>query len=267
MKFVYIICLLFSSIMFSQSKAIVPKQGAIVFKKVDTITDVEKYIISMVKLTSKMIDAQMKNIIERELVENQMQLNTDSTQINEMKQVMKNMIEESVMQDIDNKAIDNKDIKYHQLFKNQLVVKFQTLNDVIFENYNVINIQKNTSKTLESDSITIVSENIEYQYSKNEVLEIKEFKNETKKINGFKCFKVIMLFKPYYNEEDEFENFINQYVHKRELWVTDKIKCSYHPIENQKEIITKYYPLEITESIVGIEGQLVNFSIVSLSIN
>ena len=64
MKFVYIICLLFSSIMFSQSKAIVPKQGAIVFVKEENIFDKDLYIKSFKELMPQMkLKISLSNII------------------------------------------------------------------------------------------------------------------------------------------------------------------------------------------------------------
>lgn len=252
-----LIFLLFSTIVFSQNKAIVPTKGAIVFKKLEIISDVEKYKKSMGAMSSKMVDFQ----IEKELMDNLMKPNVDSTEINELKQTLKSIIEEDLNQDI-----ENKDLKYYQIFKKQLIVNYQTFNDNTYENYKIIDTYKNTLKIVDKDSITIISDNVNYQYSQDEVIEINEFREETKKINNFKCFKVILLFKPNYNEDDEFENFMNKYIHKRELWVTDKIKCTYHPIENHKEIITKYYPLEIIESNEVIEGHFINYATILFSI-
>lgn len=252
-----LIFLLFSTIVFSQNKAIVPTKGAIVFKKLEIISDVEKYKKSMGAMSSKMVDFQ----IEKELMDNLMKPSEDSIQINELKQTLKSIIEEDINQDI-----ENKDLKYHQIFKKQLIVNYQTFNDNTYENYKIIDTYKNTLKIVDKDSITIISDNVNYQYSQDEVIEINEFREETKKINNFKCFKVILLFKPNYNEDDEFENFMNKYIHKRELWVTDKIKCTYHPIENHKEIITKYYPLEIIESNEVIEGHFINYATILFSI-
>lgn len=251
-----LIFLLFSTIIFSQTKAIVPKQGTIVFKKSEIITDFEKYRKSFGVIASKMVDFQ----IEKELMDNLMKPSADSTQINELKQAIKFIIEEDL-----NQKIENKDLKYHQTFKEQLVINYITFDGDTYKNYNIIDTDKNTLKTVAEDSITLISENIPYLYNQSEIIEIKEFKDHTKMINGFQCFKVIMLFKPNYCEEGEFENFMNQYKHKRELWVTDKIKCSYHPVENHKEIITKYYPLEIIESNEAFEGNIVNYSIIEFS--
>lgn len=125
---------------------------------------------------------------------------------------------------------------------------------------------KKTFKTIAKDSTSIISENIPYQYSQNEIIEINEFRDEIKTINGFKCFKIIMSFRPNSNGGDEFESFMQQYLHKRELWVTDKIKCNYHPVINDEEILSKYYPLEIVESNEIIEGFVTSYKLNTLSI-
>jgi len=113
------------------------------------------------------------------------QLVDDSTQINELKQALKSIIEEDINQDI-----ENKDLKYHQIFKKQLIVNYLTFNDYTCENYKIIDTYKNKLKTVDKDSITIISDNLNYQYSQDEVIEIKEFREETKKINDFECFKL-----------------------------------------------------------------------------
>jgi hypothetical protein len=53
----------------------------------------------------------------------------------------------------------------------------------------------------------------------------------------------------------------------RELWVTQEIKCNYHPVINEEEILNKYYPLEIIEYSDEIKGQKTTYKIESLDIN
>lgn len=250
MKIKYLILLLLPTILFSQNKTIVPSFGTIVFNINETITDTEKYKKSLDEMVSNIVDFQ----IEKELAESLMKLNADSTQINELKQTLKNLVEEDL-----NLKIEEKDLKYHQCFKKRLVINYTTFNNNVIENYNIINTNKKAIKIIAKDSTTIISDNIPYKYNQNEIIEITEFKDETKNINGFECFKVIMLYKPNNDENNEFECFMNQYIHKRELWVTDKIKCNYHPIIDDKEIMTKYYPLEITESNEAIKGYQKNY--------
>lgn len=256
MKVNYLVFLLFSITLFSQ-KTIVPKEGTIVFIKKDSVTDIEKYKKSFGVMASKMVDFQ----IEKELVDNLMKPDTDSTQITELKKALISIIEEDL-----NKEIENKDLKYHQIFKNHSIINYATFNGNVIENYNFIDTHKKTFKTIAKDSTSIILENIPYQYSQNEIIKINEFRDEIKTINGFKCFKIIMLFRLNSNDEDEFESFMQQYLHKKELWVTDKIKCNYHPVINDEEILSKYYPLEILESNEIIEGLVTSYKLNTLSI-
>ena len=80
----------------------------------------------------------------------------------------------------------------------------------------------------------VKDENNEYaEFYKNEIIEISEFKNEIKTINGFKCFKVIYSF----NSQEKSFDFNNFSMNNRELWVTEEIKCNYHPVINDIEIL------------------------------
>lgn len=132
MKVNYLVFLLFSTILLSQ-KTIVPKEGTIVFIKKDTVTDIEKYKKSFGVMASKMVDFQ----IEKELVDNLMKPDTDSTQINELKKALKIIIEEDL-----NQKIEYKELKYYQIFKDQLIINYATFNGNVFENYNLIDAHK-----------------------------------------------------------------------------------------------------------------------------
>ena len=56
------------------------------------------------------------------------------------------------------------------------------------------------------------------------------------------------------------------YILKRELWVTNQIRCNFHPVINEKDILIKYYPLEIVESFEGLEGQITTYTLDKISI-
>jgi hypothetical protein len=59
---------------------------------------------------------------------------------------------------------------------------------------------------------------------------------------------------------------MNQYKQIRELWVTTQINCKYHPIINEKEVLLKYYPLEIIESSEMMEGYITSYTLESLTV-
>lgn len=68
--------------------------------------------------------------------------------------------------------------------------------------------------------------------------EIIEYRNETKLILGYQCFKVLV--------RKKFQSNLHLTIYDIEMYVTEDIKVSYSPITRSKEILDKYYPLEIT---------------------
>ncbi len=247
MKFVYIICLLSSSIMFSQSKAIVPKQGAIVFVKEENIFDKDLYIKSFKELMPQMKAKMKEDIFIERLTDGK---KTDTLLLNlEVEKMAQNfvmmlpyMVEEP-----------SEKIKIHHEFNRDTIIMYYSIdgkvNNKIFIN----------STSLEAKNVF----NEYVDFDKNEIIKISEFKNEIKTINGFKCFKVIYNFKTQGKSVD-FSNFSMK---NRELWVTEKIKCNYHPVINDIEILEKYYPLEIIEYSNDIKGILTTFKIETIKLN
>lgn len=59
------------------------------------------------------------------------------------------------------------------------------------------------------------------------------YRDSLKNINGFDCYKVVIIDK----NSEGFGTY-------KEMYVTDKIKSLYHPLQIRKELIEKYYPLE-----------------------
>lgn len=260
MKTTTFILLLITSIVYSQTiKTIVPTTGIIVLKKKEIITDTEKYKKSFAEFISKMIDYQIENELNERLVF------PDSLQIEQLKSEMKMMFLLEMDNDLDNK--EEKNIKHILKFKNNSIVQYITSFDEVIEDYTIINPQTQLTKIMASDSLTVLSENKLYEYNISKILELEEFKQETKLINGYNCFKVIMKCKSNLQSDDEFDTFINEnYILKRELWVTTQIKCNYHPVINEKDILIKYYPLEIIESFEGLEGQATTYTLEKISL-
>ena len=60
---------------------------------------------------------------------------------------------------------------------------------------------------------------------------LKENREIKKRIAGYDCFQILL------------ENIKNKMI--IELYVTEEIKLNYHPNFNYKEILDKYYPLNI----------------------
>ncbi|MBC8753924.1 hypothetical protein H2O64_04530 [Kordia sp. YSTF-M3] len=67
--------------------------------------------------------------------------------------------------------------------------------------------------------------------------EIIENRNKTKNIEGFHCFQVNLRRKTINNSHLPVYDF--------EMYVTEEIKLNYNPVWNYKDILEKYYPLEI----------------------
>ena len=111
----------------------------------------------------------------------------------------------------------------------------------------------------------ITDESNQYvEIEENEIIKLIEHKNETKLINGYACFKVVYSYKEPASEFDFFENVITN---TRELWVTEGIKCNYHPLINESEILEKYYPLEIIEYSDDLKGFRTTYKVATIKIN
>jgi hypothetical protein len=134
--------------------------------------------------------------------------------------------------------------KRHFDFKEGIIVSYQTFNGEIRGDYTLIDMKEGTTSMLaKKDSTTIYLKDRPYQYSQNEVVSLKEFKNETRTIKGYKCYKVVATIK----EKATNSELLNNSLIYKELWVIDDIKCLYHPVIYEKAILQKYYPLEIKE--------------------
>lgn len=246
----YLILLLFiNNNIFSQNNAIAPRSGAIVFVKEEIIYDKELYVKSFKELMPKMKKAMEKQIVFECLTDGK---KVDTTLLkSEVEKTAQNfemmlpfMLEE-----------DNEKIKFYNEFNKDIITKYYTVDSKLIKNKIIIN-----QTTLE-----VKDEYDEYvEIEKNEIIKLTEYKNDIREINGFNCFKVIYS----YNEPNvELDFLANVTSNSRELWVTQEIKCNYHPVINEIEILEKYYPLEIIEYSDDIKGKRTTYKIESLTIN
>lgn len=144
--------------------------------------------------------------------------------------------------------------------------------------YNKINdsiIERSTDKDPYSDSSIFINTKIgrefyDYPYPPNDFsfkipfeniknLKIQEFKNEKKNVKGVECFKIKTSYTTIniFDKKNEFPglkilDIIVEF--ESEMWVTTKIKSIYHPAFKVKEILEKYYPLEIKEQAYAKKG-------------
>ena len=239
MKLVHgILTLVFPVLLFSQNKIIIPKGGMIVFQSKEIITDKGLYVNSMKEFKKEMLSGIEEEVVLERLTSG---IKTDSVQLKEIVGLMEENL--SSFFEIKN------NVQYRHEFKGNIINNSHSFEGEVYEE-NTIDIRAGM--------------NMEY-YSYNEIFDLREFKNETKKINGYDCFKVTYSYK----EESglDFNDFLSGYINHRELWVTEKIKCVYHPVINDRQILEKYYPLDISERSDAIKGCEIKYSLVSIEIN
>lgn len=144
-------------------------------------------------------------------------------------------------------SIFNQSLIYHHIFKSDVIVSYKTFENKVYGNYNFIDTKTGLMKMVsKKDSSTVFLKNQPFydKYSKGIIIDISEDHNDTKNIKGYNCFKVNVTITIKIYENDSSSPTISK---KYQLYVTDKIKCIYHPVPLPKEILMKYYPLEIIE--------------------
>lgn len=120
-----------------------------------------------------------------------------------------------------------------------------------YNNSQIRNFAMEGQEILRDDEI---SEN-NYPYSSKIILKTTVDKHSKKNINGYDCYRVTYEYKENEKTEDEdFMKYAGNMIYKREMWVTDKIKSLYHPVIYEKEILEKYYPLDILETQSDVKG-------------
>lgn len=96
-----------------------------------------------------------------------------------------------------------------------------------------------------------------YSFLEIKDLVIREYRNEKKIINNINCFKLIVNYIEVNIDEDspQINIVIDKEVYNEdELWVTEDIISTYHPAYKIKEILEKYYPLEISNKNSFMDG-------------
>lgn len=225
--------ILIATLSFSQNKTIVPSSGKIVFEKKEVIIDTLLFKKSYEKVLADSFTLAKKEVLaERGYANNQIP-DSVNFQIDQSFAMLKLFILKEIT------SGSNKDVvKFHHVYNNLLI------DELISSNNEIIKSELITT----TDSVFFESQKI--------ITEIQEFTNETKTINGFKCFKVV----EYYFDLDEPPG-LNNLLNINELWVTDQIKSKFHPLIKEPEIIDKYYPLEIKHSIKNVEGMFTLYEI------
>ncbi|WP_310557351.1 hypothetical protein [Flavobacterium sp.] len=238
MKAICILAFLFSLSIHSQSKTIVPKKGTVVFNCKEIITDEKLYEIS-----KKELKTNLSSFLKNEIITESGQHNQEIDSL-KLKNVLENS--EDGYDLIFNNLFTNlnEDYHYHHTFDNNKITYYVTKNDeLIGENQTIDLNDKINTRAIEGKNNEMSFINEFAYFDDNDIIEIKEYRNEKRKIKKFNCFKVLISYKETLDDLD----FFNSYIFYKELWVSDKIKCLHHPIIKYPMILEKYYPLEITE--------------------
>ncbi|WP_271769008.1 hypothetical protein [Aquimarina algiphila] len=89
-----------------------------------------------------------------------------------------------------------------------------------------------------------------YNYRNTHDFCITEYRNDTKVIHGYNCFKILLEINNPVPIAKELPRVKEKYI----MYVTEEIIFKYHPIIRYKEVLEKYYPLEVIETSDLIEG-------------
>ncbi|MFC4636597.1 hypothetical protein ACFO3O_22020 [Dokdonia ponticola] len=227
-------------------KIIIPKTGIIVFEKLGKVTNQKLYDSTLSILNSK-----MKIMFRKEITDG-----FTNQEIDYNSNYVEDIIDMS-MQTLDF-GISGDNLKKYHVFNDSTITSYRKLNDKIQGDYQLINRNTQTySMRSKIDSTIIPIMDNSYEYLDEDRIIISEYKDQNKIINGLDCFKVVLTKIDKISSDegisllyDELENPQTTYV----LYVTESLKCKYHPVINYKSILEKYYPLEIVEYSNLIQG-------------
>lgn len=161
---------------------------------------------------------------------------------------------------------------YHQIYLDTLIRSYITNADTLVGDYTLINPKKATFIIQAKSDDQVINETEDFAYSKNKEVTIEEFRKERKVINGYDCFKVIYKYKIDFSDAEEVDGVdilgilgVDQ-SNTSEFWVTEKIQSLFHPICREKEILEKYYPLEIMQETAFFKGMTMSYMLKSISL-
>lgn len=248
-NFKLIIFLLVLTKVSSQNKAMVPKSGTIVFAKEEIVLDKDLYIKSFSEFIPKMKEPMFKEICLERITAG---IPIDTLQLkSEIEEMISTMIFTIPFMMEDK---EKKEVKFNHEFRGDTIFKYNTINGGFYN-----------EKKISQASGTVLNEYGGYvELDSEKIISLTEYRNESKFINGFRCFKIIYT----YNESsaNDYDLFSSFLINTRELWVTEEIKCNYHPVINKSKILEKYYPLEIIEYSDEIKGFVTNYKLVEFSL-
>ncbi|WP_298511124.1 hypothetical protein [uncultured Kordia sp.] len=130
---------------------------------------------------------------------------------------------------------------YKDVYDSKVSCEYFKKSDI--ENYKQINretLELNTVKRyVNTNKYTIFSKRKIDQFSISDTYRITEHRDDVKIILGYKCFKIVLEKKSPKNAHLDVYNI--------EMFVTEDIKLNYSPIIKYKDILNKYYPLQVAK--------------------
>ncbi|EZH73206.1 hypothetical protein ATO12_19575 [Aquimarina atlantica] len=226
---------------------LIPEKGSIHFERVIHITNQ--------KLVDSTYSKSLNTILE----------NTRNSSVDIIKEIAvstrgKNQAMQKVM-DMQNMVKDafkktchpnfmEKDVRNSFCFEKGLILSTCTANE---KSQNYILDPENVTITqiyLDKKQNRIRSQPTKYYYFNVNDFHINEYRNQTKVIKGYKCFKVVLEINKPLPLSSKLPAIKEKYI----MYVTEEIKFKYHPLVLLKEVLEQYYPLEIIETTDLVEG-------------
>jgi len=231
----------------AQQESFTPTKGKITFTSSEIITDQKLAMKSYNEMTKKMI-LKLKNAIKEEKLAIKDDIDTNKLEL--VTDTLSSILPELLQQ-------KKSKIDHSYIYKNS-VIQYTAMQNGVSKGdfFTLIDPAKSTTTLIiKTDTLETKGESEPFKYSKNRDFSIKEFRDEKRTISGYSCFKVIFSYKkeeePFNedisNSEKEFLQYISSFKYYKEFWVTESVKSLYHPVCKDKEILDKYYPLEIKE--------------------
>ncbi len=198
---------------------------------------------------------------------------------------IKTKIISSIQLALDPRKTKGIQLKHTYTFQDS-IIKYQSQNSLELSNNKVTVINRKDGEQtyyILKDSSLVRDASIAFSYRPKEnyeALDVKEYREHKKTIHGYDCFKVVLEFESNYMNTlvDPLEIFPRsesllskygdslRYKTIYEIFVTDKIKCKYHPTFNIPEVLEKYYPLEVIKKNSSIEGNAIRYLVKELEI-
>jgi|GEM_PF-5354368 len=134
-------------------------------------------------------------------------------------------------------------------FGDSVIRSYRTRDGAMISDYMLIHKDRSTyDMQARIDTSFVYIREEPYVYIRYDTVHIEEYRDEVRDILGYPCFRVTL-----HTIEPEEEGFMAYQEMNKELrpyteyWVTERIRSLYHPVCRDREILERYYPLEINE--------------------